>query len=205
MSWRERWQRLPWELTHGRGALWASDARRLTVLATHRHCTVRFGDDVYLGPGFSLHIPHHGTLIVGPRVRFRRGFHCEIVGAGRVVIGADTVFTHGCIIQCSTSIEIGERCSFGQDLMIVDGNHRFRDPSLPPHEQGFDFRPVTIGDDVMVTTKCTLIADIGERAVIGANSVVTHPIPPWSVAVGAPARPIEYYGPAATQPRAADA
>jgi acetyltransferase-like isoleucine patch superfamily enzyme len=31
---------------------------------------------------------------------------------------------------------------------------------------------------------------IGERSVIGANAVVTHDIPPWSVAAGAPARVI---------------
>ena len=34
-----------------------------------------------------------------------------------------------------------------------------------------------------------------ERAVIGANSVVTRPIPPYCLAVGAPAKVVEYFGP----------
>jgi acetyltransferase-like isoleucine patch superfamily enzyme len=34
---------------------------------------------------------------------------------------------------------------------------------------------------------------IGRHAIIGANSVVTGDIPPYSVAVGAPARVIERY------------
>ncbi len=32
------------------------------------------------------------------------------------------------------------------------------------------------------------MADVGEECVIGAGSVVTKPIPPWSIAVGVPAR-----------------
>jgi acetyltransferase-like isoleucine patch superfamily enzyme len=44
------------------------------------------------------------------------------------------------------------------------------------------------------------MADVGTRAFIGANSVVTKPIPPYTVAVGAPARPIEYFGPPGGEP-----
>jgi acetyltransferase-like isoleucine patch superfamily enzyme len=51
-------------------------------------------------------------------------------------------------------------------------------------------------------SKCTVIAGIGRRAFIGANAVVTRPIPPYTVAVGAPARPIEYFGPADDAPAA---
>ena len=59
--------------------------------------------------------------------------------------------------------------------------------------QGFTSKgPTRIGDNsgvapnVVVTTGVT----IGERCVIGANSVVTTDIPPFSVAAGAPARVI---------------
>ena len=53
---------------------------------------------------------------------------------------------------------------------------------------------MTIGDDAVITTKCTVMADVGQRAFVGANSVVTRPIPPFSVAVGAPARVVETFG-----------
>jgi acetyltransferase-like isoleucine patch superfamily enzyme len=99
------------------------------------------------------------------------------------------------LLLCTTSIDVGRRCMFGQSTIVVDGQHRFRDLEKPMLEQGYDFTPLTIGDDVTVTTKCTIMADLGTRAFVGANSVVTRPVDPYTVAVGAPARAIEYYGP----------
>lgn len=191
---------LPWWLRYQVGAWAASEARRLLVRATHRHCGVAFQGPVHLGPGFSLDIPHTGTLVVGADAEFRRGFHCEIVGAGRVEIGARTTFTSHGLIQCATTIEIGDDCMFAQSALVVDGFHRFRDPNRLIQEQGFDLHPVRIGDGVLVAAKCTIGADIGRRSVIGANSVVIRPIPAYCFAAGAPARVIEYFGPADERP-----
>ena len=83
---------------------------------------------------------------------------------------------------------------------MVDGNHRFRDLTKPMLEQGYDFRPVKIEDNATITTKCTIINDVGTRAFIGANSVVSKPVPAYCVAVGSPARPIEYFGPPGQEP-----
>jgi acetyltransferase-like isoleucine patch superfamily enzyme len=174
--------------------------RKQWVLARHPHAHIQFGRGVYLGPGFSVFIPHDGSLIVGDRVEFRRDFRCEISGQGRVAIGTDSVFTYSVLIQCSTNIDIGERCQFGQTTILLDGQHRFRDLTRPMLEQGYDFHHLRIEDDAVVTTKCTVMADIGKRAFVGANSVVSRPIPPYTVAVGAPARPIDYFGPPDERP-----
>lgn len=195
MSTRRSVTRLPWRTRYEWGPDATSWLRKIAVRATHRHCTVSFGDDVYAGPGFHLYIPHVGTLIVGDRVTFRRGFVCEISGEGRVEIGSDTVFTVNTLIQCTTSISIGEHCTFAQDVLIVDGSHRFRDPDVLMSRQGFDFRPITIGMGATVMAKSTVIADIGERAFVGAHSVVTRPVPPYSLAIGSPARVVETFGP----------
>lgn len=148
-----------------------------------------------IGPGFRLWIPESGTLSVGANAEFRCGFTAEISAGGRLAIGSGTIFTYDTLIQCSTSIEIGDRCVFGFGTNIADGNHRFRDVSRPLAEQGYDFREIHIGDDVAVMSKCTVIADIGTHSFIGANSVVTRDIPPYSLAVGAPARIVEEMGP----------
>ena len=86
---------------------------------------------------------------------------------------------------------------FGQANLVVDGNHRFRGLDRPMLEQGYDFRPLVIADDATVTTKCTIIASLGERCFVGANSVVTRDVPAFSVAAGVPARVVEYFGPEA--------
>jgi acetyltransferase-like isoleucine patch superfamily enzyme len=193
-------RRLPWKLRYERGAMAASAFRQLAIKATHSHCTVEFRGPAYLGPGFSLMIPDHGSLIVGAGVSFRRGFVCEISESGRVEIGANTVFTSHALIQCTTSILIEEDCVFGQAAMIVDGSHRFRDRDVPMLQQGYDFRPIRIGRGASVMAKCTVIASIGDRAFIGAGSSVTRDIPAYCLAVGSPARVIDYYGPPGAGP-----
>ena len=138
---------------------------------------------------------------VGIGVDFRRGFRAELVGPeSRIIIGAGSVFTNNVLIQCATSIEIGRRGIFGQSAMIVDGNHRYRDLDLPMLAQGYDYRPLTIEDDVPTMTKCTIVNSIGTRAFIGANSVVTRPIPPYTVAAGVPAKVLDYFGPPGQEP-----
>lgn len=178
-----------------------SRLRKWWVIFRNPQATIRFEGPVYIGPGFSLHVPFGGSFIVGPNVEFRRDFRAELIGPdSRIVIGADSVFTYSVLIQCGTSIEIGERVMFGQSSMIVDGNHKFRDLTKPMLEQGYDFRPLKIEDDVTTTTKCTIVNDIGTRAVVGANAVVTRPIPPYTVAVGVPAKVIDYFGPPGLEP-----
>ncbi len=188
-----RARRVPWVARHRYGARLASEWRRLLVLATHRHCRVEFRGPVRLGPGFSLEIPDAGTLVVGRGVDFRRGFVCEISGNGRVVIGDGTVFTSHALVQCSTSIEIGRRCAFGQAVMLVDGAHAFGDPTRNVLDQGYRYRPLRIGDGVMVMAKCTIFADVGEGTVVGAHSVVSRPLPAHCLALGAPARPVRSF------------
>jgi acetyltransferase-like isoleucine patch superfamily enzyme len=172
-----------------------SKLRKHWVLLRNPHADITFVEPVYLGPRFSLHMPDGGTFRAGPGVEFRRGFRAEIGPGARIEIGTGSVFTYDVLMQCSTSIVIGERCMFGQATIVVDGNHRFRDLDKPMLAQGYDFTPITIADDATVTTKCTIIADLGERCFIGANSVVTKPVPAFSVAAGVPARVIDYFGP----------
>jgi acetyltransferase-like isoleucine patch superfamily enzyme len=192
-------KRLHW-IGYVHGPRLMSRLRQWWVVFRHPHADIRFGRDVHVGPGFSLHIPHHGTFVAGDRVEFRRGFRAEVEGDGRITIGADSHITYHVLMQCTTSIDIGERCMFGQSTIVLDGQHRFRDLTRPMLEQGYDFTPLTIEDDVTVTTKCTVMAAIGTRTFVGANSVVSRPLPPYTVAVGAPARPIEYFGPPGGEP-----
>lgn len=186
--------RAPWRRLHGRWSRIASTGRRLVAVAGHRHATVRFGDDCYVGPGFRLTLGPGATFEVGDHVELRRGFTCEIGPGGRVSISDGCRFTYDTVIQCSTSVDIGRDCLIGR-VMIADGNHRFREPHLPLDEQGFDLRPLTIGPGAVVHTHAVITASLGERAVVGANSVVTRDVPPFSLAAGTPARVVERFAP----------
>jgi acetyltransferase-like isoleucine patch superfamily enzyme len=190
-----RVRRAPWVMRYDLAARAASTVRLLVIRATHLHCRVEIESPVRIGPGFSLFMPSGGEFVVGAGVHFRRNFTCEIGPGGRVEIGPGTEFTSNVLIQCSTLVSIGARCAFGQSTLIADGYHRYRDPDQHWMEQGHDFRPIHIGEGAGVSDKCTIQSDVGERAMIASGSVVHRPIPPYCLAVGAPARVVRYFGP----------
>lgn len=146
--------------------------------------------------------PLHGEVLeglrerrleIGPHVLFQPDVWITMPAPARVRIGAGSFFNIGVMIAALELIEIGEHCMFANGCIITDANHRFDDPERPVPWQGFESRgPTRIGDNVwcgahvVVTSGVT----IGERAVIGANSVVTADVPAFSIAAGVPARVI---------------
>lgn len=193
-------RRLPMRVAYGRGPWIMSALRKRWVLLKHPHADISFGRHVYLGPRFSLHMPGPGTFRVGDRVEFRRDFRAEISGDGRILIGDDCRFTYDVVLQCSTTMEVRDRSVVAQGTLLVDGSHNFRDTDSPMLDQGYEYRPLEIGPDATLMSKCTVFANVGERAFVGANAVVSRPVSPYTLAVGAPARAIEYFGPPGGEP-----
>ena len=88
---------------------------------------------------------------------------------------------------------IGDYVMMGEDCTVITRNHRNDRTDIPMMHQGFEEeRPVTIGNDVWIGDKVTILAgvEIGDGCIIGAGSVVTKSIPPYSIAAGVPARVI---------------
>lgn len=197
---RRLWTRVVISAGYYRGPRLMSALRKRWVLLRNPQADIRFEGPVYLGRGFSLHMPHGGTFVVGPGVEFRRGFRAEVGPEGRIAIGAGSYLTYDVIMSCNTTIEVGERCGLGQNTYVTDGNHRYRNLEIPFLAQGYDYRAIQIEDDVQIHSKCTIVNSIGTRAVIGANAVVSRPIPAYCLAAGVPARVIDYFGPPGQEP-----
>lgn len=193
-------RRLPWQVRYVHGRKAASRWRRRMLLLTHNHVDLLIEPRVVIGPRFDLWMPAEATFHIADGCEFRRDFTCEIAPGGHIELADRVIFTDAALIQISTSLIIGSRAVFGQSVMIADGNHKFRDHTRHLLDQGYDFRPITIGDNAIVTSKCTILNSIGEGAIIGAGSVVTNPIPAYCLAYGAPARVVEYFGPENLRP-----
>jgi acetyltransferase-like isoleucine patch superfamily enzyme len=188
-------------IAYGYGPSLMSRLRKAWILFTHPHAQIEFQGPVHIGRGFTLYMPSPSSrLVVGPDVEFRNGVRIEINGDGVVKIGARCLLSYNMLIQCTSSIEIGAGCGIGQSTAIYDGNHKFKDLETPFMVQGFDLRPIRIGAECGILTKTTVLNDIGDRCIIGANSVVARPIPAYCVAAGAPARVIDYFGPPGQEP-----
>jgi acetyltransferase-like isoleucine patch superfamily enzyme len=169
--------------------------RQRWVIFRHPDATIRFGRRVYVGPGFSVDIPGRGTLIVGDDCEFRRNCRVEVFGEGRVTIGNGSYLTYGVILACSRSIAIGERCGIGPNCGVYDATHLFRDVEVPFLDQGYKYHPIAIEDDAQIHSTSVILAGVGKRAVVAANSVVRRPVPAYTLVAGAPAEPVDTFGP----------
>jgi acetyltransferase-like isoleucine patch superfamily enzyme len=141
--------------------------------------------------GNVLEALREGRLEIGPQTLFEPGVWITAPGSARVRIGEGT-FLNLCVMVAAVElVEIGSHCMFANGCFVTDGNHRFDDPDRPFTWQGFTTKgPTRIGDNVWCGANVVITSGvtIGERSVIGANSVVTGDIPAFSIAAGAPAK-----------------
>jgi acetyltransferase-like isoleucine patch superfamily enzyme len=105
-------------------------------------------------------------------------------------IGNNVFIGCGTIIDSNLSVKIGRDTFVAPYCFISDTTHNFSDPVTAIRLQGCHYKAVEIGEDVWLGAHVIVLAGvkIGRGCVIGANSVVTHDLPPYVVAVGAPAR-----------------
>ena len=139
-----------------------------------------------------------GRLEVGAHALLEPGVWITIGPDARVRIGEGSFLNLGVMVAAVDLVEIGAHCMLGNGCFVGDASHRFDDPHKPVPWQGFQSKgPTRIGDNVWcgVNVAVTSGVTVGERCVIGSNSVVTRDVPPFSVAAGAPAtvlRPVSY-------------
>jgi acetyltransferase-like isoleucine patch superfamily enzyme len=141
--------------------------------------------------GNVLELLREGRLDLGRHVLLEPGVWITAPAPARVRIGSGTFLNLGVMVAALKLVEIGDHCMFANGCFVSDADHRFDDLTRPITWQGFTSKgPTRIGDNVWCGANVVVTSGvtIGERCVIGANSVVTNDLPPFSIAVGAPAR-----------------
>lgn len=145
-------------------------------------------DSVVLG-----NVELHGSrrITTGKGLYLYRDLYLETAGSGEIVIGDNVVMSRGVHLVAFAGIRIGAGSMIGEYASIRDANHRFRGEAAL-RDAGHDASPVTIGRNVWIGRGAIVLAgvDIGDRAVVGANAVVTRNVAPDTVVAGAPARAI---------------
>ena len=134
---------------------------------------MEIGRDVWIGAGTAIRC-HEGSLRIGDRVVFG---------------GNNTVNAY-------LDVEIGEDCIFADRIYVTDFDHKCGSLDVRIQDQGIDTSPVRLGSDCWIGEKVSILrgAQVGTGSVIGAQTVVKGDIPPYSVAVGAPARVVKQRG-----------
>lgn len=110
-----------------------------------------------------------------------------------ITIGANCYLAHDILLGSFKKLAIGNNVRIAEFTSLRDSSHNFKDKYTNINQQGDTIGQLIIEDDVWIGQGCLILGSaagtiIGRGAVIGAHSVVKDSIPPYAIAVGAPAR-----------------
>lgn len=158
------------------------------------HC--RFGKFIVLNGAKHVDIANHVTmgrdLVFEVYDQFQdQHFSPHVVIGNYVNIGDHS---H---ISCINGITIKDNVRMGRKVFITDNAHGASERNLldmrPNTRPLFSKGPITIEENVWIGEMVCIMpgVTIGQGAIIGANAVVTHDVPPYTLVAGNPARVIK--------------
>lgn len=121
----------------------------------------------------------------------------EITDHPQLLIGKNVAVGAYCHIGVIKRVEIGNGVLMGSNVLITDHMHGdtcIESMRIPPNERPLLSKGnVIIGNDVFIGDGVKIMANVkvGDGAIIGANSVVTHDVEAYSVVAGMPAKKIK--------------
>lgn len=158
---------------------------------------IKLGDKNFVDDGVYLDARSGYGIETGENVRICNGAYLVPHQAkGYIRIGSNSyigarsqVFGHG-------GVEIGDYVLAAPGLMIVPYQHEFGDKEKMIAHQGGETGVVAIEDDVYLGQSVKVLhgVRIGKGSVIGAGSVVTKDVAPYTVVAGVPARALRKRG-----------
>jgi galactoside O-acetyltransferase len=154
---------------------------------------ITLGDRVFLYRGVRLNAQgENNHLRLGRGVALERGVDIGAMEHTTIDIGDRTYIGPYVCIVGTGNVKIGRNCLIATQSGLFANQHRFEDLSRPIRDQGVTGKGIVIEDDCWLGHKVTVLdgITIGKGSVIGAGAVVTKDIPPYSIAVGVPAKVI---------------
>jgi acetyltransferase-like isoleucine patch superfamily enzyme len=158
-----------------------------------------YGKDVYIEPGVVINRPRYVHL--GDHVRIQRNTSINLHPRDKrskeilLFVGANSIISESCFISACNRLVIEENVGISPNVMIIDNSRKPGDISRPSKEQEVERGYVQIGADSWIAYGACIMPNvtIGKHCIIGALSVVNRDIPPYSVAVGSPAKVVKRF------------
>lgn len=157
-----------------------------------------YGSQSSIGEGSNLLVPAGASLAIGASCYVGR--HVELGPSGAISIGDHASIQDRSILV--GDVKLGRYCLLSLNVLMTSGRHYFdRWPHLLIRDQDSQVsqdadlirdhsRPIIVGEDCWLGMNSVVMpgVKIGRGCIVGSNAVVTHDLPPYSVAIGAPAR-----------------
>jgi acetyltransferase-like isoleucine patch superfamily enzyme len=152
----------------------------------------RIGKNVYIDclskEGF-----HIGEDVnIGDNCYIKATWKLDDIGVG-FKIGNGSSLGENSFVGAAGGVTIGENVISGQSIRFHSENHIFTDINIPIKYQGISRKGITIEDDCWLGAGTVFLdgVKVGKGSVIGANSVVTKDVPPYSIVIGSSATVIK--------------
>lgn len=147
----------------------------------------------------SLQVNNPRAVAIGSYVTIASQFVladlCPVKGElPKIIIGDRCTILWRFQCNAAQSVRIGRDVLIASNVLITDSDHVIEPGGLPvTRNNKFVTRPVCIEDNCWLGQNVVILkgVTIGHDSIIGANSTVTHEIPPYSVVAGNPARIIK--------------
>jgi acetyltransferase-like isoleucine patch superfamily enzyme len=137
-------------------------------------------------PSHQLRMSYLKTYLAQVGQKTSVQMRCRFLNGRKIHLGDRNIINFGCLLDGRHyQIKTGSDVSIGPEATILTLGH---DPQSPEFaDRGGD---VIIGDRVWIAYRAIILpgVTIGEGAVIGAGSVVTKDVPPYTIVAGNPAR-----------------
>jgi acetyltransferase-like isoleucine patch superfamily enzyme len=112
---------------------------------------------------------------------------------GLVTLGKECSISNNCFLSGKRAgIFLGDYVMIAPNCVLVASSHSFKDIEIPMINQSSQNDPIFIEDDVWIGANCTITSGvrIGHGSIVGAGSVVTKDVTPYTIVGGVPARVI---------------
>jgi acetyltransferase-like isoleucine patch superfamily enzyme len=155
--------------------------------------TISIQSQARLGWGTRLSSAGNDSHItIGEAACLDRGVDIKCHDNGYIEIGQGSYLGPYTCIAGPGRITIGQDCLVASHSAIYASNHQFADPAQKIRDQGVMAKGIVIEDDCWLGSGVRVLdgVTIHRGSVIGAGAVVTKDVPPYSVAVGVPAKAI---------------
>jgi acetyltransferase-like isoleucine patch superfamily enzyme len=154
----------------------------IPLIFKHPDALIRLEDDIVLNSSSKFNSVgiNHRVIIVA------------LESKSQILIGSGTGIS-GAVIHCRSSIEIGRFVGIGANVKIFDHDFHpihYLERRLGAISENIKTKPVVIEDDCWIGGNVIILkgVTIGRGAIIGAGSVITKDVPPFTIWAGNPAK-----------------